>query len=113
MSIIYWSLAEAKDFSSGLCVQTNSEAHLASYTMGTGAPFSGDKERPERDDDHSPYLTPRSRMGRYNTLPLGACMAQRDNFTFPDSALPSKSKMRNYLATYMLVTSGVFIRHRI
>jgi hypothetical protein len=30
-------LAEAKDFSSSLCVQTSSEAHPASCTMGTGA----------------------------------------------------------------------------
>jgi hypothetical protein len=31
--------AEAKDFSSNLCVQTGSEAHPASCTMGTGGPF--------------------------------------------------------------------------
>jgi hypothetical protein len=29
----------AKDFSSNLCVQTSSEAHPASYTMGTGVPL--------------------------------------------------------------------------
>jgi hypothetical protein len=32
------SLAEAKDFSSNLCVQNSSEAYLASCTMGTGGP---------------------------------------------------------------------------
>jgi hypothetical protein len=37
------SPAEAKDFSSILCVQTSSEAHPASYAMGTGDPFPGVK----------------------------------------------------------------------
>jgi hypothetical protein len=37
------SPAEAKDFSSNLCVQTGSEAHPASCTMGTGGPFLGAK----------------------------------------------------------------------
>jgi hypothetical protein len=45
---------EAKDFSSNLCVQTCSGAHLASCTMGTGGPFTGAKARPGRDADHSP-----------------------------------------------------------
>jgi hypothetical protein len=33
------SRAEEKDFSSSLCVQTGSEAHPASCTMGTGGSF--------------------------------------------------------------------------
>jgi hypothetical protein len=37
------SPAGAKDFSSNLCVQTDSEAHPASCTMGTGGPFPGVK----------------------------------------------------------------------
>jgi hypothetical protein len=37
------SSAEAKDFSCNLCVQTGSEAHPASCTMGTGGPSSGGK----------------------------------------------------------------------
>jgi hypothetical protein len=41
-------------FSSSLCVQTGSETHPASYTMGTGGPFPGGKARPGRDADHSP-----------------------------------------------------------
>jgi hypothetical protein len=49
-----WSPAEAKDFSSSLCVQTGSGVHPASCTMGTGGPFSGGKARPGRDTDHSP-----------------------------------------------------------
>jgi hypothetical protein len=35
------SPAEAKDFSSNLCVQTGSGAHPASCTMGTGGPLPG------------------------------------------------------------------------
>jgi hypothetical protein len=48
------SPAEAKDFSSNLCVQTGSGAHPASCTMGTGGPFTGGKARQGRDADHSP-----------------------------------------------------------
>jgi hypothetical protein len=44
----------AKDFSSILCVQTDSGTHPASCTMGTGGPFPGGKARPGRDTDHSP-----------------------------------------------------------
>jgi hypothetical protein len=43
-----------KDFSSSLCVQTGSESHPASCTMGTGGPIPGAKARPGRDTDHSP-----------------------------------------------------------
>jgi hypothetical protein len=46
--------AEAKDFSSSLCVQTGSGAHPASCTMGTGVLSPGAKARPGRDADHSP-----------------------------------------------------------
>jgi hypothetical protein len=48
------SPAGAEDFSSSLCVQTDSGAHPASCAMGTGGPFSGGKARPGRDADHSP-----------------------------------------------------------
>jgi hypothetical protein len=48
------SPARAKDFSSSLCVQTGSEAHPASCTMGTGRSFPRGKARPGRDADHSP-----------------------------------------------------------
>jgi hypothetical protein len=37
------SPAEAKDFSSSLCVQTGSGTHPASCSMGTGGPFPGGK----------------------------------------------------------------------
>jgi hypothetical protein len=46
------SPAEAKDFSSGLCVQTSSEAHPASYPMGTGGLFPGGKAWLGRDTEH-------------------------------------------------------------
>jgi hypothetical protein len=48
------SPARKKDFSSILCVQTGSEAHPASCTMGTGGPFPEGKARPGRDADHLP-----------------------------------------------------------
>jgi hypothetical protein len=48
------SPAGAKDFSSGLYIQTGSGAHPASCTMGTGGFFPGGKARPGRDADHSP-----------------------------------------------------------
>jgi hypothetical protein len=48
------SPAGAKDFSSSLCVQTDSGAHPASCPMGTGDPFPGGNARPGRDADHSP-----------------------------------------------------------
>jgi hypothetical protein len=48
------SPTEAEDFSSSPCVQTGSEAHPASYPMGTGGHFPGGKARPGRDADHSP-----------------------------------------------------------
>jgi hypothetical protein len=47
------SPAEAKDFSSILCVQTDSGTHPASCPVGTGGPFPGGKARPGREADHS------------------------------------------------------------
>jgi hypothetical protein len=47
-------LAEAKDFSSSLCIQTGSGAHPASCTVGTGCSLPGGNARPGRDADHSP-----------------------------------------------------------
>jgi hypothetical protein len=48
------SPAEAKDFSCSLCIQTSSEAHQASYILGTGGPFPRGKARPGCNADHSP-----------------------------------------------------------
>jgi hypothetical protein len=47
------SPAEAKDFSSILCVHISSWAHPVSCTVGTGGPFPGVKARPGPDADHS------------------------------------------------------------
>jgi hypothetical protein len=59
-AIQFQSPAEARDFSSSLCVQTSSEAHLATCPMGTGGPFPGSKAQPWRDTEHSPHLVLRS-----------------------------------------------------
>jgi hypothetical protein len=64
------SPAEAKDFSSSLCVQTGSGSHPASCIMGTGGSFPGAKARLGRDADHSLHLMPRSRMSRSYTSSL-------------------------------------------
>jgi hypothetical protein len=61
------SPARAKDFSSILCVQTGSEAHLASCPMGTGGPFPGGKARAGVTLTTHPHLVPRSRMSRSYT----------------------------------------------
>jgi hypothetical protein len=59
--------AEAKGFSSSLCVQTGSGAHPASCPTGTGGPFPGHKARAGRDADHLPHLLPRPFMSRSYT----------------------------------------------
>jgi hypothetical protein len=43
-----------KGFSYSLCVQTSSEAHPTSCSVGTRDPFLGSKAQPRRDTDHSP-----------------------------------------------------------
>jgi hypothetical protein len=61
------SPAGAKDFSSSLCVQTGSEAHPASCTMGTGGPFPGGKLFRVVTLTTHPHVVPRSRMSRSYT----------------------------------------------
>jgi hypothetical protein len=68
------SLAEDKDFSSSLCVQTSLEAHLASYSMRTRGPFLGSKVWSGHDTDHSHHLVPRSRMSRSYTFSSHCCL---------------------------------------
>jgi hypothetical protein len=48
------SLAEAKGFSSSLCVQTSSGAHPASCMLSTGGLFPRAKALLGRDTEHSP-----------------------------------------------------------
>jgi hypothetical protein len=54
MAIEVRSPAEAKDFSSTLCVQTGSGAYPVSCKMGSGVHFPGGKARSGSDVDHSP-----------------------------------------------------------
>jgi hypothetical protein len=61
------SPAGAKGFSSSLCVQTGSEAHPASCTMGTGGPFPGVKRGQGVTLTTHPNLVPRSGMSRSYT----------------------------------------------
>jgi hypothetical protein len=74
---------EENDFFSSLCVQTRSEAHPASYPMGTKGPFPSGKTRQGRHADHSPHLVPRLRMSRsYKSSPTYRLHGvQRDSLT--------------------------------
>jgi hypothetical protein len=56
------SQAGEKDCSSNLCVQTGSEAHPTSCTMGTGGPFPGAKRGRGVKLTTHPHLVPRSGM---------------------------------------------------
>jgi hypothetical protein len=84
------SPAEAKDSFSNLCVQTGSEAHPASCTMGTGGPFPGTKRGRGVTLTTHPHIVPRSRMSRsYTSSPPNvtmvcsgtACLSQEGLFT--------------------------------
>jgi hypothetical protein len=59
----------AKDFSSILCVQTGSEAHPASCTMGSVGPFPGAKRGGGVKLTTNPHVVPRSRKSRSYTSP--------------------------------------------
>jgi hypothetical protein len=61
-----------KHFSSSLCVQTGSEAHPASCTMGTGGSFPGVKRGRSVMLTTHPNLVPRSRMSR-SYIPSHVC----------------------------------------
>jgi hypothetical protein len=67
------SPAGTKDFSSNLCVQTISEAHPSSCTMGTGGPFPGAKRSWGMTLTTHPHLVPRSRMSRSYTSSPPMC----------------------------------------
>jgi hypothetical protein len=56
-----------KDFTSNLCVQTGSEAHPASSTVGTGSPFPGAKRGRGVTLTTHPHLVPRSGKSRSYT----------------------------------------------
>jgi hypothetical protein len=63
------SPAEAKYFSSDLCVQTGYEAHPASCTMGTGGPFLGAKRGRGVTLITHPHLVPKSMSRSYISSP--------------------------------------------
>jgi hypothetical protein len=63
------SSAGAKNFSCSLCVQTGSEAHPASCTMGTGGPSPGAKRGLGVTLTTHPHLVPRSRSRSYTSSP--------------------------------------------
>jgi hypothetical protein len=71
-AIEVWSPAEAKDFSSNICVQTASEVvHIASCAMGTGSTSQGVKNGGGVTLSVHPHLVPKSWMSRsYHHLPL-------------------------------------------
>jgi hypothetical protein len=81
-AIGFRSPAKAANFSSSPFVHTRSETHPASYAMGTGGPFLGDKARPGRNADHSPLVS-WSRMSRsYKSSPSKRVHGvYRDSFT--------------------------------
>jgi hypothetical protein len=69
------SPAEAKDFSSNLCVQTGSGAHPASCPMGTAVLSPGVKHGRGVTLTTHPHLVLRSRMSRsYTSSPPSASM---------------------------------------
>jgi hypothetical protein len=76
------SLADTKDFSSRLRVQTGSEAHLASYPMGTGGVlFPGVKRGRGVTLTTHPHVAPRSRIGSYIYSPLWHLHVNRERPT--------------------------------
>jgi hypothetical protein len=71
------SRAEAKDCSSNLCVQTGSETHPASYTMGTEVLSPGLKHGRDMTLITHPHIVARSRMSRsYTSSPISAFVAR-------------------------------------
>jgi hypothetical protein len=58
------SPAGVKDFSSNLRVQTGSEAHATSCTMGIGGPFPGVKRGRDVTLTTQPHVVPKSIMSR-------------------------------------------------
>jgi hypothetical protein len=69
-------IAEARDFSSSFYVQTGSEAHPASCTVGSGVLSPGVKRDRGMTLTTHPHLLPRERMGKsYKSSPPSAFVA--------------------------------------
>jgi hypothetical protein len=77
------SPAEARDFSSILCVQAGSGVHPASCTMGTGGPFPRVKAWPGHVADHSPSSSAevKNELGLYLLSPCAFIGVLWDCFT--------------------------------
>jgi hypothetical protein len=85
--------AEANDFSSSLCYQTSSEAHSATYSMGTRSPFPGGKARPGSDADRSPPSSAEVK-NEYELYLFHPCRVHGDSGTVLFSSLLSKNESR-------------------
>jgi hypothetical protein len=103
-----WTPAEAKDFSSSLCVQTISGAHPASYPMGIGGPFPGGKTRLGCGADDSPPLVPRSWMSRSCTSssPCPSVGMLGDRFTFYTECWKLRFYLERSWNTFLCVLGG-------
>jgi hypothetical protein len=64
---LYPRQRQRKHFPSSLCAQTSSEAHPASYPVGTRSPFPGGKTWPCVTLTTLPHLVPSSGMSRSHT----------------------------------------------
>jgi hypothetical protein len=82
--------AEAKDFSSSLCVQTTFEAHLTSYPVVTGGLFLGLKRGRYVTLTTYPRLVPRTGMRRSYTSAPFILHSSRTAFRL---TLPLKSRV--------------------
>jgi hypothetical protein len=100
------SPAEAKDFSSILCVQTGSGAHPASCTVGTGGRFPGVKARPGCDADHSPPSSAEteSEQGLYFLSPKRLLGVWWDIFSFLEGLKNCEKSSIIYFFQFMLHT---------
>jgi hypothetical protein len=75
------SLAESRDISSSLCVQTGSWGPPSHLSNGYRGPLLGGKARPGCDADHSPPVGPRLRMNR-SFSPLEPAWCKGTAFTY-------------------------------
>jgi hypothetical protein len=107
------SLAKAKGFSSSLCGQTGSGAHLASCTMGTGDPIFGaglKRGRGANLTTHS-HLMPRLRMSRSykssHPSAFVACSETAFSFRFkypPNHPVPTHPQFERRPASLSITT---------
>jgi hypothetical protein len=113
----YWtagvrSPAEAKDFLFRLCVQSNFEAHLASYPVYTGGPFPAVKVKRGRGvrlTTH-PHLVPRSTVSRrYTSSPPWCCITVEGRLYFYLPNILSQTGSHNILLSRIIVFTDLFL----